>query len=218
MHTVVLGFSGGLDSTVLLYYLLNQGKRVIPVLFQYGSKHEAKESEAAARICTGLNLHLTRVNLDFVGQMYQSHLLANGSQVVNGTATDPSCRKMVVPGRNSLFLSILAGIAESRGASQIAIGCNQDDHYSFSDTRPEFLNAAHSLFALSSEGKVDFIYPFSELTKTQIVQLGVELQVPMEQTWSCYAGGSAPCQVCPACRGRQQALSCLDLPFNVTAN
>ena len=47
---VVMGLSGGLDSTTLLGVLLNGGKTVHCCIFDYGSTHGKYEIEAANKV------------------------------------------------------------------------------------------------------------------------------------------------------------------------
>ncbi len=35
--------------------------------------------------------------------------------------------------------------------------------------------------------------PFVEMTKADIVKIGLRLRVPYELTWSCYEGNDTPC-------------------------
>ena len=41
--------------------------------------------------------------------------------------------------------------------------------------------------------------PLLDLTKADIVRLGVSVNAPLELTWSCYRGDERPCGTCDAC-------------------
>jgi 7-cyano-7-deazaguanine synthase len=108
-----------------------------------------------------------------------------------------------------VFLAVLAARAESAEGdkSYVAIGVHGGDHAVYPDCRPEFIEAARRTIHLSSQGKVELLAPFAGMSKAEVVRLGLELGVPYELTRSCYAGGDAPCRVCPTCRAREEAFA-----------
>jgi 7-cyano-7-deazaguanine synthase len=99
----------------------------------------------------------------------------------------------VVPGRNTVLIALAASLAESRGGGTVLIGVNADDHADYPDCRPEFIDAINALVQLSTNGKVTVSAPLLHLTKPEIGALARALKVPVEITWSCYAGGGVPC-------------------------
>jgi 7-cyano-7-deazaguanine synthase len=121
-----------------------------------------------------------------------------------------------VPARNTIFLSFALGYAETIGAQRVYIGVNALDYSGYPDCRPDYIQAMQEVFRLGTkqgrEGQpIDILAPLINLKKTEIIQLGNQLDVPWELTWSCYAGGDQACGVCDSCRLRLAAFAQLGL-------
>ncbi len=186
----VLAYSGGLDSTVLLYKLIDEGYEVTPLAFDYGQTH-VKELGAAHRICADLGIELIEAVLPDAP--------FRGSSLTEGEG-------VVVPNRNMVFLALAGALAESIGASEVAFAVQAGDYDTWPDCRPAFAEAMFTALQKATEGRVRLLYPFIRKTKLDIVKIGLRLSVPFDLTWSCYAGGDEPCGECPACLGRREAL------------
>lgn len=120
-----------------------------------------------------------------------------------------------VPGRNTVFIAIALSLAEAVSAEAIYLGINAVDYSGYPDCRPEYLQAFQNLANLSSkvgiEGKTpQLIAPLINLSKVDIVKKALSLNVPIDETWSCYQGGDTPCGVCDSCRIRDEALKQLE--------
>ena len=106
----VLALSGGLDSTTLCGFYLENGHEVIPVGFNYGSKHNRYENKAADNVAEFFGFQKPKtLELDFIRKLFKSDLLLSGGEVPEGHYTDKSMTATVVPVRNLIFASILAG-------------------------------------------------------------------------------------------------------------
>jgi 7-cyano-7-deazaguanine synthase len=121
-----------------------------------------------------------------------------------------------VPARNTIFLSFALAYAETLGAQRIYIGVNALDYSGYPDCRLDYIQAMQEVFRLGTkqgrEGEaIKIVTPLIELKKTEIIELGNNLGVPWEQTWSCYAGGETACGVCDSCRLRLAAFEELGL-------
>ena len=111
-----------------------------------------------------------------------------------------------VPARNIIFLSFALSYAEAVGAEAIFIGANVIDYSGYPDCRPEFFRAFEKVIRTGTrKNKIKIKAPLLKMSKVQILKLARKLNVPVEKTWSCYAGGRAPCGVCDACIIRQKA-------------
>lgn len=185
---VVVCLSGGIDSTTLVYDQLAAGAEVVGFGVDYGQRH-VRELEAAKSICADLGIEyvVATVRAPFAG-----------SELTDGRGGP------VVPNRNMVLLSLAAATAISVGAQSVAIGCHAGDHRLFPDCRPVFLDAAWQ--TLKAGSGIGLLRPYVFKTKAEIVARAIELGVPFEKTWSCYAGGEQPCGICLACVEREKAL------------
>jgi 7-cyano-7-deazaguanine synthase len=120
-----------------------------------------------------------------------------------------------VPARNTVFLSIALGWAETLGAFDLFIGVNAVDYSGYPDCRPEFIRAFESLANLATkagvegQGSFQIHTPLIELTKAQIIRRGIELGVDFGLTHSCYdpTPEGRPCGACDSCRLRAKGFA-----------
>jgi 7-cyano-7-deazaguanine synthase len=196
----VILLSGGLDSATTLYYALAKGYECHCLLFSYGQRHQ-KELACARRVAKQAGVPFQTVTI---------RLPWSGSSLTDITSTIPSSGKAVVPsklpttyvpGRNTIFISFALSYAESIGAGKIFIGANAVDYSGYPDCRPQYYSALNKTFGALAVG-VRVETPLINLTKEQIIALGLKLKVPYGLTWSCYAGGLRPCGMCDSCRFR----------------
>ena len=205
MEKVVLSLSGGLDSTSLLAEILSQGYEVIPVIFTYGSKHNRYENLAANKVCEFYKLQPVCIDLSAAMAGFKSNLLKSGGDIPEGHYNDASMSKTVVPGRNLIFISILAGLAESIGAVAIALAVHAGDHHIYPDCRPEFIEAARRVLHFSTEGKVELFAPFLHIDKKEVLSYGLSHLAPLEMTRTCYKDQPTACGKCGSCTERLEA-------------
>ena len=209
MKKVLLALSGGIDSTVVLSMLLEKGYEVTPITFSYGSKHNEYENAAVVKIAK--HYHLAEpacIDLGLVMQHFDSDLLKSGGAIPEGHYEDESMRRTVVPSRNMIFLSILAGVAESKGIKELALGVHQGDHFIYPDCRPYFIQSMQHTIELASGGKVHTIHaPILFWDKAQIVKEGIKLHVPFELTRTCYKDQPIACGKCGSCMERLEAFA-----------
>jgi 7-cyano-7-deazaguanine synthase len=207
MKKVLVNLSGGMDSATVLYECIaNPEKEVIgAVNFYYGSKHNSKES-VCARILTHMtSVPLYKINLDFINEHFSSHLLQSGGEIPEGHYADENMKKTVVPFRNGIILAIAAGLAESKGADEIALGNHKGDHAIYPDCRDSFTLPMAAAIRMGTYKGIELYTPFSETDKTGIVKFGYQLGVPYENTYTCYKGGDKHCGKCGSCTERKEA-------------
>lgn len=203
--SVVLALSGGMDSSTLLAHLLDQGHSVDALIFTYGSKHNEYENKAAQDIARHYGVPHHIIDLSGVMASFKSNLLKSGGAIPEGHYEDESMALTVVPARNIIFLSILAGHAWSVGATEIAIGIHQGDHVVYEDCRKEFFKAMDSALYLGTGGRVEISAPFVNLDKTGILGVGQGLGVPYGLTRTCYKDQPLACGKCGSCCERLSA-------------
>lgn len=202
--------SGGLDSATATAQAIADGYAPIALSFRYGQRHE-RELIAAKRIANHFQISdhfIIDVNL---GQWGGSSLTDPSQELPKAGVQEDIIPSTYVPGRNTVFIAIALSLAEAKAASAIYLGINAVDYSGYPDCRPEYLNAYQHLAQLSSKVGLEdhapqLIAPLISDSKVDIVRRAVKLGVPIQDTWSCYSGGTEPCGLCDSCRIRDQAL------------
>lgn len=111
-----------------------------------------------------------------------------------------------VPARNTILLSYALAWAEVLGSTDIFTGVNAVDYSGYPDCRPEYIAAFEKMANLATmagvEGRKLTIYtPLIDLTKADIIKLGIKLGVDYSMTLTCYEPSLAgeACGVCDSC-------------------
>lgn len=206
MTESVIVMSGGMDSTVLLADALEKNKNVTAISFDYGSKHNDRELPMAQATCKKYGVDHRIIRLPFIDELFSSSLLRSGEDIPDGAYNEKSMESTVVPFRNGIMLSIAAGYAESAGAEEVLLGSHSGDHFIYPDCRPEFNEAFSRAVYLGTGEKVHIRFPFSDMDKRDIGDLGRTLGVDFSMTWTCYKGGNIHCGTCGSCDERKYAL------------
>lgn len=202
--------SGGLDSATTLAIAKSEGFDIHAISFDYGQRHHF-ELEAARRVCDSQGVaELVVFKVDtsiFRGSALTNDIPVphnrNESQMADGIPVT------YVPARNTIFLSVGLGLAESVGANDLFIGVNAVDYSGYPDCRPEFIKAFETMANLATKAGVEgqrlnVHTPLIRLTKAEIIQRGVALGVNYGLTHSCYdplADGTS-CGECDSCQLR----------------
>ena len=203
MRNSLIALSGGVDSTTLLYEYREE--IACAVGFDYGSKHNARELAAAKAICRELEIPYLIIPLAFIEEYFRSDLLLSGGEMQLGDYSEENMSSTVVPFRNGIMLSILAGLAESRDLQQVLIANHFGDHAIYPDCRESFVKPMGEAITAGTSNGVKLVAPYTALTKTEIVARGTRLGVPYGKTYSCYQGGERHCGRCGTCRERHDA-------------
>ena len=214
MKALVL-FSGGIDSTTCLGLAISKyGKEnVIALSITYGQKH-TKEIEAANAIVQYYGIEKIDLDLSLIFRFSDCSLLKGSDEDIPHESyaqqlekTNGSPVSTYVPFRNGLFISSAAAIALSRKCSVIYYGAHADDAAgnAYPDCSSVFNNAMNTDVYEGSGKQLKIEAPFVNMTKADVVKIGLELKVPYELTWSCYEGGDKPCGQCGTCIDRAKA-------------
>lgn len=216
MQTAVVLLSGGLDSATAAALAVEQGYALVALSVDYGQRHRW-ELDAARRIAESLGVERHVVAKVDLGQFATSALTAE-IDVPKGR-TDAAMGQGIpvtyVPARNTVFLSLALGLAESCGAADIFLGVNAVDYSGYPDCRPDYIAAFEQLANLATkagvEGSLRFRLhaPLIEWTKAEIIRQGTRLGVDYRLTHSCYDPGPAgqPCGGCDSCQIRRQGFT-----------
>lgn len=201
----VLILSGGIDSSTLLYYLLEKGYEVHALTFFYGQRH-AKEIEFAKKIAEEAekigSLEHRIVDVSAIHDLISKGAITGEETVPEGPYTEETQKVTTVPNRNMILISIAAGYAVKIGAREVYYAAHRSDLV-YPDCRKEFVKALDTAIYLANQ--LELKAPFVDMTKAEIVELGLKLRVPYELTWSCYVGGERPCLKCATCLERTEA-------------
>lgn len=212
MKKAVILFSGGLDSTTVLAVAKNQNYDCYPISFSYHQRHSV-ELEAAAEIIQFFNIKTHKI-ITIPTDLFGASALTDKSIPVpqydeNKT---PSIPITYVPARNTIFLSIALGYAESIGAQDIFLGISHIDYSGYPDCRPEYIDAFEKMANLATkdavEGKKLTIHaPLLYLSKAETIKLGLKNGVDYSLTVSCYQANpstKAACGQCDSCNYRKR--------------
>jgi len=200
----VVLLSGGLDSTVTLYFARKKGYKCFCLIFDYGQRHK-KEIKSALKISKKLKCPYQIIKIKLP---WSKSALTDRKILLPIDRNIKEMKKEIpptyVPARNTIFLSFAVSYAESINADVIFIGANAIDYSGYPDCRPNFYKAFQKVVKLGTkkgvEGKkIKIIAPLIKKSKADIVKLGKKLKVPFNLTWSCYKGGKKPCGKCDSC-------------------
>ena len=206
----VIIYSGGLDSTTLLYE--EQHRIALAVTFDYGSNHAAREIACARRHCASLGIEHLVIDLAFMKSHFDSSLLGGADAIPDGSYDDTNMKSTVVPFRNGIMLSVACGLAENRGLQRVLIANHGGDHAIYPDCRPDFIAAMDAAMKAGTYNGVKLAAPFTHLTKADIVRRGAALGIDYGQTYSCYRGGARHCGTCGTCTERREAFRQAGIP------
>jgi len=198
--SAVILFSGGLDSTTVLYYALSRGYKCRCLIFDYGQRH-SKEIKNAVKTAKSLKcaFDIVKIKLPWSNDALTNKTAAVPQKLPKKGVIPPT----YVPGRNTLFLSYALSCAETLNSDAVFIGVNSVDFSNYPDCTPQFVKAYGNLLR-ALKTKISLKAPLLHMTKARIIKLGTKLNVPYEKTWSCYNGGQSPCGKCDSCRLRAE--------------
>ncbi|MCQ8893366.1 MAG: 7-cyano-7-deazaguanine synthase QueC [Methanolinea sp.] len=206
--------SGGMDSTTLAYLARERGYKILALHFNYRQRTEEKERSCARTIARLLNAEeYLEVDLTYLSLFGKSSLTDHAIPVEPYDPEREGIPNTYVPFRNANLLAIATSYAESRDADAIFIGVQAQDYSGYPDCRPAFIEAFQRAIdtGTRSGGRIRLVTPFVNLSKRDILSLGLSLHVPYEHTWSCYQAEDVACGVCGACHFRQAAFFALGI-------
>ncbi|MGH6957771.1 MAG: 7-cyano-7-deazaguanine synthase QueC [Caulobacteraceae bacterium] len=219
-HGALVLFSGGQDSSVCLAWALARYERVETVGFDYGQRHAA-ELQARQVVRAGM----AGVDPAWAGRLGDDRVLdirafgAIGETAMTSQkaieATERGLPSTFVPGRNLVFLTYAAALADRRGLGALVGGMCETDYSGYPDCRRSTMDAMERALELGVGRAFPIETPLMALTKAQTWALakglGGEPLVELIRTEShtCYLGQREPmhdwgagCGACPACELR----------------
>jgi 7-cyano-7-deazaguanine synthase len=225
--------SGGLDSTTLFAKALNEGKRVLPVNFNYGQKNVVEMTAQQNvwnhykaiyndQLLDTIVIDLTNVIGDTIETFKKNR--------DNGKAEASTGMTYYMPSRNLLFMALSAVIGEiianDDDIENISLGLGIHQHSDiyakdYWDISPAFASKLADLMDLNDNVNVTIYTPYKDGMKSEIIKDADLLKVPTELTWTCYnpiryntfedegvlKETYVPCHKCEACLERKSQAS-----------
>lgn len=208
LKKAIILLSGGLDSATALAIAKSQGYECYCLSFSYGQRHaiELDRAKQVAHFLGASEHKIAEIDLRlFGGSALTSELAVPKHDRVEEIGTDIPVT--YVPARNTIFLSFALGWAEVIGAWDIFIGVNALDYSGYPDCRPDFIAAYESMSnlalaaAVEGKGAMRIHTPLINMSKADIIRMGLALGVEYDMTISCYdpAPDGTPCGHCDSC-------------------
>jgi 7-cyano-7-deazaguanine synthase len=203
--------SGGLDSATCLAIAQAEGFECFALSFDYGQR-SISELQAARELVSTASVAAHKVIPIDMGAIGGSALTDRDIDVP--VEESEGIPVTYVPARNTVFLSYALAWAEVLEAEAIFIGVNALDYSGYPDCRPEYINAFQTLMNLATKAGVEgheleLRTPLIDLTKAEIIDVGLQLGVDYSMTVSCYQADSEgrACGVCDSCRLRKKGFA-----------
>jgi len=210
-RAVVL-LSGGLDSATTLAIAREMGFECLALSFDYGQRHKI-ELQAARRVAAALGARDHRIVKFDLRQFGRSALTDNIDVPKNRPLEKMGGEIPItyVPARNIIFLSFALALAEVSDCRDIFIGVNALDYSGYPDCRPSFIEKYQEMAAAGTKtgaegGSIRIHAPLISMTKAEIIQRGVALEVDYSLTLSCYDPDDQGrhCGACDSCLLRRK--------------
>jgi len=200
--------SGGMDSCVTAAIAREENDELAFLHVSYGQRTEARERQAFAELADHFKVaHRLATSIEYLAQIGGSSLTDAGIPVASADLSSRQIPTSYVPFRNAHLLAIATSWAEVLCARRIYIGAVAEDSSGYPDCRPEFYAAFQQAIDVGTrpETRIEIRTPVIHLCKSEIVRRGVELNAPLELTWSCYQAEERACGRCDSCALRLRA-------------
>lgn len=204
--TVVVIYSGGMDSFTLLHLARARGHRVHALSFDYGQRH-VRELDCARAVCEELLVPHKVIDIRALSQVMSGSALTGELEVPEGHYQESSMKSTVVPNRNMILLSLATGYAVTVEADEVWYGAHGGDHAIYPDCRPDFVKKMDAVCRVANYQPVGIEAPFMAMDKGDILAEGLRLNLDYGQTWTCYNGRKQACGRCGSCVERLEAFA-----------
>lgn len=206
----VVLLSGGLDSAVAVALAPEAGCEPVAALFFDYGQHAARKEELAARGIAGFHhLPFERIELPWMARFSKSALVAGAGEPPRWSPDrldDETPRAVWVENRNGIFVNVAAFYAAEQGWDSVVVGFNREEAAAFPDNSAEYVDRINRALELSLGRCVRVVAPTLGMTKREIVERALALDIPWELLWSCYRGGNLPCGSCESCLRLRRAV------------
>ncbi|UNC92369.1 7-cyano-7-deazaguanine synthase [Candidatus Contubernalis alkaliaceticus] len=216
MKSIVL-LSGGIDSAVSLAWAKRNQYPILCLNFDYGQNSAAKEKLASERLAQYFEVDLNVVEVPLFKNILHNALVSDEKKALGLSSNEQDNKSndlnsFRVSNRNGFFLNIAAAYAESLDAPLIIAGFNKDDADMFPrNSFQQVKDSINSQLEMSTLKELKVLCPTQNLSKEEIVNLGMKLELPFEHIWPCESGGDKLCTQCEGCLCYLKALHYNDL-------
>ena len=204
--------SGGMDSCVTAAIARKENKEIALLHVSYGQRTERRERQAFEDIADFYAVEKRlAVSIEYLTKIGGSSLTDKNIEVSSANLESKEIPTSYVPFRNANMLAIATSWAEVLRAEAIYIGAVSEDSSGYPDCRPEFYRAFEKTIETGTkpETNIKIKTPIIYLSKAEIVKKGIELNAPLNLSWSCYRNEDLACGACDSCalrlRGFRQA-------------
>ena len=206
MTKIIVVYSGGLDSFTLLNEAIRSGKDVSALSFDYGQKHN-KELHFVEKLCAQESIDSKIVDVSSIKELFQGSSLTDEIDIPKGHYEDDSMKSTVVPNRNMILISLALGYAVTKEAEEVWFGAHAGDHAIYPDCRPEFVEKMDAVARIANYSPIAVKAPYIAMSKTEILAIGLNMQLDYGLTWTCYEGKELACGSCGACHERLESFA-----------
>lgn len=215
MQRSIILLSAGLDSVVAFKIAYDKCDEVLCISYDYGQRAKARELEYASKICAKYHVKHVKIPLPwfkhFSGALTNKTTIPTLSEELleNFEITNETAKEVWVPARNLVFLAIAASFCENYDFNFIITGFNREEGLTFPDNSVNFINLFNDTLKYGALKKIEVKAPLQELNKNEIARLGLEINAPIEWSWSCYTARKKPCGACESCIRRRAAFNAI---------
>lgn len=191
-HVVLV--SGGVESSTLLHLSSQQNRALTAVFFNYGQRAAEYELQACQAQCAACKIRdLVRLDL----------------RNVSNTLASRSGQRRHIPlvHRNAALLGVTTSLAGQQGATRISIALCKDDSEWYPSASTPFIQAFRQVGGTLG---IAIETPLLNMTKAEVISMGLSLGVDYAKTWSCMIGrGDVHCGRCGQCKNRKEAMQAM---------
>ena len=204
----IILLSGGLDSSTVLAIAKAEGYECYALTINYHQRHNA-ELKAARKIANLFKVKDFKI-VDIDLSWLKSSALTNKDITI---PENPSIGIPVtyVPARNTIMMTLALAWAETINSQNIFIGVNAVDYSGYPDCRPEYIESFQNMANLATKAavegnKIKIHTPLIEMSKAEIINMGIKNKVDYKMTVSCYQATESglACGKCDSCRLRKE--------------
>ena len=202
--------SGGLDSCVTTA-IANVEHTIALLHVGYSQRTQSREYKSFRAIANYYKVPEARIfstKIDYLSKIGGSSL-TDPDIPVDKDSTSNQIPMSYVPFRNTHLLSIAVSWAEVIQAEEVYIGAVQQDSPDYPDCREEYYDAFNKLVEVGTKPSTNIkvVTPLLNMNKSEIVRKGIELNAPLNLTWSCYERNDMACGRCQSCTLRLKAFA-----------